>query len=99
MVAGMLLRHCTYMPSLLQRCRCLSVASTPPAPSYSPATMAAVPTTTTHQQLSVPTGWREGQAGGAPRHIPLAMTDAYVINEQLPYAYFFRETLCEWRNI
>ena len=28
-----------------------------------------------------------------PRHVPLAMTDVHVMHEQLPYGYFFAETL------
>lgn len=50
-------------------------------------------TVTTSDVLEVSTGWNT--AGDVPGHIPLAMNDVYVLHEQLPYAYFFRETLPE----
>jgi len=54
--------------------------------------LSTLPAVATTERLSVSTGWREAE-GVAPRHIPLAMNDVYVLHEQLPYAYFFRETL------
>jgi hypothetical protein len=50
---------------------------------------------TTTQRLNVPTGWRDDddRPGSSPRHMPLTMNDAHVLHEQLPYGYFFRETL------
>ena len=63
----------------------------------STASAAAFPAVTTTRRLDIPTGWRpEGSAAAAAAaldHIPLAMNDVYALHEQLPYAYFFEETL------
>jgi hypothetical protein len=57
------------------------------------STLTAPAAVTTTRTLEVPTGWRADS--GVSSHVPLAMNDVYVLHEQLPYAYFFRETLSE----
>jgi len=58
----------------------------PPSPSPSKSTAVAV---TTYKRLLVKTGTVE------PRRIPLSVVDVHLRREQLPFCYFFEETLDE----
>jgi hypothetical protein len=53
------------------------------------------PVVVTTQRLDISTGWRDDERvpGSSPRRMPLATTDVHVLHEQLPFGYFFRETL------
>jgi hypothetical protein len=47
------------------------------------------------REALVPTNFSPTSERKLGNHVPLSLNDVYVIDEQLPYAYFFRERICD----